>query len=134
MKERSWTLPPLAVGQWFEYTLPWPPRSGNHRNGMRGKRFFPVKEMVEWTKRVAEAIEAAGGSVLSGRLTVEARVFAPDVRKRDIDNIVKVIGDALKREGAINDDGDIDDVHFRRFPKSKDRPRVEIFIGVIKND
>lgn len=133
MKERSWTLPPLAVGQWFEYVLPWPPRSGNHRNGMKAGHFFPDKKMVAWTKDVAAAILAAHGAVLSGRLTVEARVFAPDARKRDIDNIVKVIGDALKRTGAINDDGDIDDVHFRRFPKSKEHPRVEIFIGVIEN-
>ena len=133
MKTRSWTLPPLQVGEWFEYVLPWPPRSGNHRNGMKGGRFFPVKEMVQWSKAVAAAILAANGKLLAGRLTVEARVFAPDARKRDIDNIVKVIGDALKREGAIDDDGDIDDVHFRRFPKCKEWPRVEIFIGIIEN-
>ena len=44
---------------------------------------------------------------IAGRLAVEVEVFPPDHRRRDIDNVVKALLDALQRGRAYADDSQI---------------------------
>lgn len=56
----------------------------------------------------------------------------PDLRRRDLDNLEKTVGDALN--GIIwDDDSQIDEVYKRRH-LDRENPRVEITITIINPD
>jgi crossover junction endodeoxyribonuclease RusA len=87
------------------YRLPWPPsvncyiRRGNNRSYMtkQGKRFR--EEVIATTD---------GGDPFTGRLAVAIELTAPDKRKRDIDNHVKPVLDALQHGNVFLDDSQVD--------------------------
>lgn len=77
-----------------------------------------AKEAIGW-----EARSQYRGEPLDGPLKVEIRLYWPDKRKHDVDNI-KTLLDALS--GVIwIDDGQIEDLHIRKF-HDKSNPRVEM--------
>jgi crossover junction endodeoxyribonuclease RusA len=85
--------------------LPYPPASGNHQHGMRrdGKRFtLPV--IAAYRSSVYMAFLAARGVRVSGAVRVMMDLHPPDARRRDSDNVEKVVFDALTRAGVIDDD------------------------------
>lgn len=92
----------------YTYRLPWPPsvncyiRRGGNRSYMtkRGKEFRA--EVVAWI--TANVV----GPTLSGRLFVGIELTPPDHRKRDIDNHVKPVLDALQHANVFQDDEQID--------------------------
>lgn len=45
---------------------------------------------------------------LTGRLAVSIRVYPPDKRRRDLDNLMKCLIDALQHAGMYQDDSQID--------------------------
>lgn len=51
---------------------------------------------------------------LRGRLKVVIDVIPPDRRKRDLDNILKSLLDAMEHAEVYMDDGQIDDLSIRR--------------------
>jgi hypothetical protein len=51
---------------------------------------------------------------LTGRLAVTVDVHPPDRRRRDLDNALKALLDALEHGGAYRDDAQIDDLRVRR--------------------
>jgi hypothetical protein len=51
---------------------------------------------------------------IAGRLAVTIDVHPPDRRRRDLDNALKALLDALQHGGAYHDDAQIDDLHIRR--------------------
>ncbi len=52
-------------------------------------------------------LAAMGVRPLVGRLAVEVEVFPPDNRRRDVDNVIKALLDALQHGGAYLDDSQI---------------------------
>lgn len=88
--------------------LPYPP-SVNHywrRVGSRtlisrqGRAYrHEVAAVVDRIDRVAEQIP------LSGPLSVEVLLYPPDRRRRDLDNTLKGLLDALEHAGVYLDDG-----------------------------
>jgi len=50
----------------------------------------------------------ARGIHLGGRLALTIIVHPPDRRRRDLDNVLKGVLDALQHSGLIADDGNID--------------------------
>ncbi len=103
-----------------------PPTTNNlYVNGARGRFLAPkaraAKEAIGW-----EARSQYHGEPLQGPLAAEIRLYWPDKRRRDIDNI-KALLDALT--GILwEDDSQITDLHlFKAY--DKERPRVEIDMG-----
>jgi crossover junction endodeoxyribonuclease RusA len=89
-------------------TLPWPP-SVNHywqRNKNGGMRIsaegLSFRERVAWTLPKQPP--------LTGPLSVQIEAWAPDRRKRDLDNILKATLDALTHAGAMGDDSQVWDL------------------------
>jgi crossover junction endodeoxyribonuclease RusA len=63
---------------------------------------------------VAQARGRAGRSPLAGPLRLEVEAHPPDQRKRDIDNLLKALLDALQAAGAYTDDNQVEDLRIRR--------------------
>lgn len=89
----------------FFFILPYPP-SVNTYWGFQGHRRFLTVKAVAFKAAVAVAV--AGARLGTARLEVRVMAHAPDKRTRDLDNILKPLGDALMQAGLFNDDSQID--------------------------
>lgn len=77
----------------------------------RGNQYFA---------EVAKVIMAARPPRFEGvKLNVYVKVVPPDRRKRDLDNLGKVLMDSLQKCGVIDDDANIDVLTFCRAPVEK---------------
>lgn len=90
----------------LEIELPYPP-SINHYWRRVGPRTLISREGRRFRRRVLAILAARGVRPLAGRLEVEVEVFPPDRRRRDLDNTLKGLIDALERGGAYADDNQI---------------------------
>ncbi len=97
----------------IQLLLPWIP-SVNHYWGQAGKRKFIGKKGKEFRMAVAEAAADANVEALEGRLAIHVALFPPDKRKRDIDNVLKALLDALEHAGCYENDSQIDELHVIR--------------------
>ena len=110
--------PRLAGGshtpRFFCIELPWPP-TGNHYKKPSGKFWYLTKSAIkfhkETNKRWTEAGEPKFGTA---RLQVCIVAYPPDRRRRDIDNLTKVVLDSLQRTGLYADDCQVDDLRIQR--------------------
>lgn len=85
-------------------TLPYPP-SANRMWRHVGKKVLRSAEYEQW-RRTSSAIirmETRGKS-LEGPYAMTVHVGRPDRRRRDIDNLVKPVGDVMVLAGAVEDD------------------------------
>ena len=96
-------------------TLPWPP-SVNHywrrsKNGMMhvSAEGLAFREAVGWN-----ALQQNAPKQLTGDLIVDIEAFMPDKRRRDLDNILKALLDALTHAGVWLDDSQIVDLRIRK--------------------
>lgn len=92
--------------QVIELQLPYPP-SVNHYYRHVGSRVLISREGREYRDRVCSAVAALGVSPLDGPLEFQAEVYPPDNRRRDLDNVLKSMFDALQHGGAYKDDSQI---------------------------
>jgi len=93
--------------------LPYPP-SVNHYWGQAGKNKFIGKKGKEFRMAVAEACLDAEVVVLEGRLSMHVSLYPPDRRKRDVDNVLKPLLDAMEHAGCFDNDNQIDELHIIR--------------------
>lgn len=95
--------------------LPYPP-SVNHywRTMVRGKR--PITYVTGDGKQYARSVRILLGRAqpLDGDLRVTIFVWVPDLRQRDLDNILKALLDACTRGGMWGDDSQIKDLRIVR--------------------
>lgn len=111
----------------MEIELPFPP-SINHLWRRVGNRTLVSRGGRAFCRAVHAALVAQGVRPISGRLAVTIDVHPPDRRRRDLDNIMKALLDAMQHGGAYHDDGQIDDLHIRRgecVPEGRVRVRIE---------
>lgn len=94
-------------------TLPYPPSTNTYYrhvaiNG-RPRTLISAKGR-EYRDTVAYAcvLQGVNGTQLSGRLAVTMRMQPPDRRRRDLDNTLKGLQDALTHAGVWGDDCQID--------------------------
>lgn len=94
--------------------VPWPP-TGNHAYTVARGRKILSKEGRAYRDAVSNRIAiAVGGKLLTGRIAVRISAYPPDRRVRDLDNLIKLPIDCVKRAGVIADDGDIDKLTIER--------------------
>lgn len=97
--------------------LPFPP-SVNHywlvnRNGSR--RISDAG--LAFRDETILAVRQAGFKAIEGRVALRISAHPPDERRRDLDNILKPILDALQHAGCYADDSQVDDLHILRGEK-----------------
>lgn len=92
----------------IEATLPYPPTVNKYWI----TRIIRGKKIVTRTERVKKYIRDVGYLMLMKRnpslkeklLRLEVSVYPPDNKKRDLDNLLKVICDSLQAAGVYEDD------------------------------
>ncbi len=86
--------------------LPWPP-SVNHYYRRVGPRTLISRAGRAFRADVGRILAARRLAPALGRLAVTVEVFPPDRRRRDTDNLLKSLLDAIQHGGAFPDDSQI---------------------------
>lgn len=87
--------------------LPYPP-SVNHYWRRVGSRTLISREGRRFRARVAAHLSLRHVARIDGPLHVHVMAHPPDRRRRDLDNAMKALLDALAHGGVYEDDGQID--------------------------
>ncbi len=87
-------------------TLPYPP-SANHYWKRRGRCYFIAPAGVSFRAEVVARCLATGAKPLSGQVAMTVTLTPGDRRRRDIDNVLKPLLDALTHGGAWTDDSQV---------------------------
>lgn len=95
----------------YEFELPWPKVLGNHATKhTRAGGHYKVPEAVAYEALVGQIVASMGmgrltnQKPLAGPLSVSWLLGPPDSRARDVDNVRKVVADALTKAGFWKDD------------------------------
>lgn len=110
--------------------LPWPP-SVNHywvRNRNGSMRISDWG--LDFRQLAMVACRKAKVRSLDGRLFMHVTAFPPDKRRRDLDNILKAILDAMQHAGAYKDDSQIDVLSITRGQPNRNG-YVDIRLGIL---
>jgi crossover junction endodeoxyribonuclease RusA len=85
-------------------TLPYPP-SANRMWRHVGKKVLRSREYEAWRAQCGLIIrQETNGFGLAGPYAMTVQVGRPDRRRRDLDNLLKPIGDVMVLAGAVEDD------------------------------
>ena len=90
----------------IELTLPYPPSVNSYYRHV-GPRVLISREGRRFRKRVCSILAACRVRPLEGPLALEIDVHPPDRRRRDLDNTLKALLDAMEHGGAYRDDSQI---------------------------
>lgn len=90
----------------IELNLPFPP-STNHYYRRVGPRTLISREGRAFRSRVCSILATLRVRPFDGPLAVQIEVYPPDNRRRDLDNTMIALLDALQHGGAYRDDSQI---------------------------
>ena len=94
----------------------------------RRVRLITSPEVQNWEKVVQSGVMGMGK--IDGPVKMEIVIYNPDLRKRDLDNQLCSINDAIKGFLFEEDDGKVlQDIHIRWGGVDKNNPRAEITIS-----
>lgn len=98
----------------MQIELPWPPSTNRIWRNVKGKTLLSAegRQFRELAARYC-VIAGAAGKRLSGQLSVTVVAYAPDRRRRDLDNLLKPTLDALTHAGVWGDDSQVSDLRIR---------------------
>lgn len=88
------------------YTLPYPP-SVNHYWRRVGNRTLISREGRAYRQRVCAILDGKRPDTMTGPIAVQVDVHPPDRRRRDLDNVLKALLDALEAAGVYENDSQI---------------------------
>ncbi len=86
--------------------LPYPP-SVNHYYRRVGPRTLISREGRAYREKVCAVLAVQGVTTHTGPIAVKVEAYPPDRRRRDIDNVLKALLDALEKGGAYENDNQI---------------------------
>ena len=96
--------------------LPWPPTINHYYTIARGRKVLSKWARVYKQQCAVELILQDAPKNITARLEVNIDAYPPDKRKRDLDNIIKPLLDAIQDYGMF-DDEQIDILRIRRREK-----------------
>jgi len=98
----------------------------NHYWKARGKRRFLSQKARAWHEEVRLVLGAQRRRYMEP-VALYIMAYPPDRRRRDLDNILKGVQDALVFAGVIEDDYQVAELHvLRRPPEPPGRVRVVV--------
>lgn len=90
----------------FQIELPYPPSVNHYFRVFRGRTVIAPHGRA-FRRQVCSILWAAATKPVEGKLCCSVDVYPPDRRRRDIDNVLKALMDALQHGGAFRDDSQI---------------------------
>ena len=87
-------------------TLPWPPSMNTYWR-RKGHQYFIAPAGKAFRTEVGVRCLASGVKPLSGQVAMTVTLVPGDRRRRDIDNVLKPLLDALTHGGAWADDSQV---------------------------
>lgn len=95
--------------------LPYPPSANHYRTHARGRWFLSAAGKAYHSDVTAVVLDELGQhEPLKGRLAVQLEFIMPDRIKRDLDNVLKIVFDALEAANVFEDDKQIDHLIVKR--------------------
>lgn len=86
--------------------LPYPPSINSYYGRTRTGQVYIKEKGRDYRKHLVETINSL--ETFSERIQLEVLLFPPDRRRRDLDNILKCLLDALTHSKVYEDDSQID--------------------------
>ena len=100
--------------------LPWPPSANHYWRHTNIGGHYISKQGKDYRMLVLIAARKAGVRTPNlDRLRVEITATMPDARRRDLDNLLKSLLDAMQHAGCYHDDEQIDELVIRRGSRKK---------------
>ena len=94
-------------------TLPMPPSVNHYWRFGRG-RFYVAEKGMEFRRVVCAKFRDTWYAPIVGNVSIEIDVYPPDNKRRDLDNILKALLDALAHAGAYTDDAQVSHIDVQR--------------------
>ena len=106
--------------------LPWPPSVNRYWRSVNGRVLIAAagrkyRTDVELVMRLSGR---RGIGAVPVNVTIDA--YYPDLRRRDIDNLLKAPLDALTAAGMWDDDSQVQELSIRKAGMDRHNPRLEI--------
>lgn len=95
-------------------TLPWPPSINHYWRHTKNGHYISAKGKAYRELVNFHSIKHRGKFKKEDRLSVHIEAYPPDKRKRDLDNVLKSLLDALQHAGVYHDDEQIDTLSISR--------------------
>jgi len=107
--------------------LPWPPTVNRYYRRV-GLRTLLSREGRTFRRSVCALLGGGGPRKppAGGRVALAMDAFPPDRRRRDLDNLLKSVLDALEHAGVYADDSQVDLLLVRRGEVDRPHGRVEV--------
>lgn len=109
-------------------TLPFPPTVNTYWRHNRGRTHISTAGKA-YRSTVVRTLIGTRGFPAAERLQIAVCCHPPDRRRRDLDNVLKALLDALAHAGAYHDDAQIDHLTISRL--EPDPPRGSVLVTII---
>jgi len=116
-------------------TLPYPPTVNTYWRVVNGRPIISAKGRTyrKDTQVIVFIQSDTGFKPIAERVSVNIIAHPPDKRKRDLDNILKALLDAMQHAGVYEDDGQIDELSIKR-GEVRNPGEVEVTIGRVSDE
>lgn len=108
-----------------EFNLPWPP-SVNHYYRHAGSKHFISPDGKRYREKVIAMFRNNPHPVFKGEIALYAEFHPPDLKRRDLDNLLKCTQDSLQHAGLYADDSQISQINILR--KEPKRPDGQVYV------
>ena len=111
----------------FRLKLPFPPSVNTYWRHV-GNRVLVSKKGRQYQATVSSMLHRKDIRTHEGELIVDIRLVPPDRRRRDVDNSLKALLDAMQFGGAYHDDAQIVRLTVEKHQPEPDDPHAEVVV------
>jgi len=111
-----------------EISLPYPPTVNTYYSVVRGRKILSARGRVFKRDAVKHILRWCQGPPSEGSVYLQILITPPDRRRRDVDNIIKPILDALTEAGVYGDDSQVVGLTVVKGEPDKHDPKAMVMV------